>query len=398
MIRRASATLGIFLSPLLFSSSSLAQSAVGPILLVNTYTTDSQEASSVQADAIGNFVVVWQSNGSTGTDIDAYSIQGQRYDSSGSPVGGEFQVNSYTTGNQYRPSVAVAPDGDFVVVWNSEGSDGGDGSGGSVQGQRFAADGSEIGSQFQVNSYTTDNQYLAAVAASPSGDFVVVWASAGGSSDDLGSSIQGQRYASDGIVQGDQFQVNSYTPSYQQTPAVAMDSMGGFVVVWHSFGSTGTDDGYTSIQGQRYASDGSPLSTEFQVNSYTTNYQFSADVGIDAAGDFVVVWESFGSYGTDVDLVSVQGQRYASSGSSLGGQFQVNSYTTSLQYKAEVELWAGGNFVVVWHSNGAFNGYSMRSVQGRCYSGEGVPLTPELQVSSYTFEHTPSGCDYVDQR
>ena len=35
------------------------------------------------------------------------------------PVGGEFQVNSYTTSFQRIPSVAVDADGDFVVVWES---------------------------------------------------------------------------------------------------------------------------------------------------------------------------------------------------------------------------------------------------------------------------------------
>ena len=46
-------------------------------------------------------------------------------------------------------------------------------------------------------------------------------------------------------------------------------------------------------------------------------------------GDFVVVWESNGSSGTDTSSWSIQGQRYASNGSTLGAQFQVNTYTTS---------------------------------------------------------------------
>ena len=32
-------------------------------------------------------------------------------------VGAEFQVNTYITGYQKSPSVAVGPGGDFVVVW-----------------------------------------------------------------------------------------------------------------------------------------------------------------------------------------------------------------------------------------------------------------------------------------
>ena len=67
-----------------------------------------------------------------------------------------------------------------------------------------------------------------------------------------GYSIEGQLYASDGSVQGAQFEVNSYTTGDQETASVAAIDGGGFVVVWKSFGSSGTDTSSTSIQGQRY--------------------------------------------------------------------------------------------------------------------------------------------------
>src|SRR6185503_11157931 len=47
-------------------------------------------------------------------------IFGQRYSSGGVPVGTEFQVNTYTTGRQARPAVAADP-GNFVVVWEDGG-------------------------------------------------------------------------------------------------------------------------------------------------------------------------------------------------------------------------------------------------------------------------------------
>ena len=40
------------------------------------------------------------------------------------PFGGEFQVNTYTTGDQDFPVVAVAPDGQFIIAWQSQGQDG----------------------------------------------------------------------------------------------------------------------------------------------------------------------------------------------------------------------------------------------------------------------------------
>ena len=74
------------------------------------------------AAADGDFVVVWDSYGSSGTDTSSISVQGQRYASDGSAQGAQFQINTYTTAVQDSPCVAAAADGDFIVVWNSMGS------------------------------------------------------------------------------------------------------------------------------------------------------------------------------------------------------------------------------------------------------------------------------------
>jgi hypothetical protein len=90
-------------------------------------------------------------------------------------VGSELQVNTHTTDAQRRPSVANAPDGSYVIVWHSFGQDG-DNFG--VFGQRYDASGSVVGDEFQVNTYTTANQGIPSVVSLPGG-FVVVWRSLG---------------------------------------------------------------------------------------------------------------------------------------------------------------------------------------------------------------------------
>jgi len=91
--------------------------AVGPQIQVNSYTTGFQRHSAVAVDGAGNIIVVWASDGSAGSDTYYGSIAAQRYDAAGAPLGGEFQVNSYTTYNQYSPAVAVDAAGNFMVVW-----------------------------------------------------------------------------------------------------------------------------------------------------------------------------------------------------------------------------------------------------------------------------------------
>ncbi len=78
----------------------------------------------VDHDSAGNFVVVWDSRGGFGNDTSGNSIQGQIFDSAGTAVGSQFQVNTYTYDYQFSTQVAVSPGGNFVVVWSSFYADG----------------------------------------------------------------------------------------------------------------------------------------------------------------------------------------------------------------------------------------------------------------------------------
>ena len=248
----AAALLVMFgLLTLVAPPTALPQTPVGSEFLVNSYTTGSQFGPSVAVDQHGAVVVVWQSFGDN-EDTSGRSVQGQRFDPLGSSIGTQFLVNSYTTGDQRDPSVAVDQDGDFVVVWQSDGSDNGDTSSSSVQGQRFDPLGNPIGTQFLVNSYTTGDQRGPSVAVDQDGDFVVVWQSLYSDSGDPFLSIQGQRFDSLSSSIGTQFQVNSYTTGGQRYSSVAVDQDGDFVVVWQSYGSGNGDTSLYSVQGQRY--------------------------------------------------------------------------------------------------------------------------------------------------
>ncbi len=354
---------------------------------INTYTTSAQtlSLSSVAMDEGGDFVVVWRSDGAVDVPS-ALSIQAQRYASNGDALGGQFTVNTFTSVDQGYNSVAMDPDGGFVVVWESLSPETGDSSSTSVQAQRFASNGALLGAQFLVNTYTTSFQRFPSVAVEEDGDFVVVWASYGAESGDTsGFSIQGQRYAASGDPLGEQFLVNTYTTGFQTFPSVAVDDEGDFIVVWQSDGADNGDASDESIQGQRYASSGDPLGEQFRVNSYTPDTQRLPSVAMAPGGDFVVVWESVGSDNGDSSSTSIQGQRYASNGDALGGQFRVNTYTLNNQQTPSVAVDPDGDFVVVWHGSGSDNGDSSgSSVQGQRYTSNGDPLGGQFQVNSYT--------------
>jgi len=134
----------------------------------------------------GRFVVVWDC-------LDREGVYGQRYDASGAAAGTEFRINTATSGNQGRPSVAMASDGRFVVVWQSAGQDG-DGLG--VYGQRYDASGASAGTEFRINVFTSADQRFPDVAMAPDGRFVVAWDSSGQDGDSTG--VFALRYTADG--------------------------------------------------------------------------------------------------------------------------------------------------------------------------------------------------------
>lgn len=353
---------------------------------VNTYTTSDQRVPAVACDTLGNCVVAWESYGSTGNDAVASSIQVQRYDRTGAPLGVEVQVNTYTIGSQVFPAVARDPEGNFVVVWQSSGSTGADFGSYGILGQRFNNAGAAVGGEFQVNSYTTGDQRLPAIASDALGNFVVAWQSLGSGSNDTSSfSIHARRFDVNGTPIGSELQVNTYTTNEQQAPAVASDALGNFIVTWESYGSAGTDQSNWSVQAQRYDANASPVGSQFQVNSYTTSVQRSPAVGADAPGNFFVVWESVGSIGNDASTYGIQGQRFDPNGLQLGSQFQVNTYTTSFQRYPAVAADAQGEFVIAWDSFGSSGpDASDWSVQMQRYDPTGTPLGGEVQVNSYT--------------
>jgi hypothetical protein len=120
----------------------------------------------------------------------------------GMPLGPEFRVNSYTTSQQFRPSMAFDANGNFVVVWDSIS---GDGDRGGIFAQRYTSAGVPLGGQYGVNTYTTGHQFDPAVGSDSAGNFVVAWSS----DTEIGSlqDVFAQRYSPILLVELQSFRV-----------------------------------------------------------------------------------------------------------------------------------------------------------------------------------------------
>jgi hypothetical protein len=208
----------------------------------------------------------------------ADQILGQRFSSSGAPIGANFPVTP-GAGTVLHPKVASDSGGNFVVVFTDS-----DGYGNGVFGQRFSSAGAPLGSEFQINTYTTNSQIEPVVASDGSGNFVVVWYDQvqGGGGD------FGRRYASTGGPLTGEFRIDTSGTAARFLPTVASDAAGNFVAAW-----TRLDGNTIGVSARLFSSTGAPIGTGFAVNSYTFNVQsFPAIALASSGGKFAITWSS----------------------------------------------------------------------------------------------------------
>ena len=303
-----------------------------------------------------NFVVVWTDYRNGDSDIYA-----QRYTSSGVPQGPNFRLNDDSS-SLGGAIIAVDGGGNFVLAWIDTRNGDAD-----IYAQRYSSSGVPQGAAFRVNDDSGSKwQRSPAIAIDARGNFVIVWID----TRNRDSDIYAQRYSSSGVPQGPNFRINDDSgSSRQEDPAIAVDGSGNFVVVWIDF-----RDGDGDVYAQRYTSTGERQGANFQVNDDSGHIlQDFAAIAIDGSGNFVVLWAEYRD--RDYDIYA---QRYTSNGLKQGGNFRVTDDSgTNDQWQPAIGVDAGGNFVVVWldYRNGDPDIYAQR------YMSSSVPQGTNFRVN-----------------
>ena len=337
---------------------------------VNTYTTGNQYgATAANLGPSGSFVVTW--NDETGADGDGYGVRGRLFDVTGSPLGGEFTVTEFGTNNQGYARVGSNTNGDFVVTW----TDGGTLPGGGYQiyARRFNSTGTPQGGNIAVNTYTTNTQAFSSVALDSTGNFVVVWRSTGQDGSDFG--VFGRLFNSAGAPVGAEFQVNQQTTGAQRDARVARRPSGEFMVVWRS----PQDGNGGAVMARRYQANGTPVAGEFQVNTRVIGYQYQPDPAYFSDGSAIIAWTSYNQDGSNG---GVYGQRLDASGAKLGPEFNINTYTPNFQGRPAVAVAPDDSFAVIWQSD-LQDGDNL-GVRAQQFDATGKRLGVELPVNNVT--------------
>jgi len=307
----------------------------GDEFLVNTYTANEQSSPNVTNLSNGGFIIVWQSDAQDGSDSGVFA---QRYKADGSIDGAEFQVNTSVTGYQGSATVISINNGDFIISWfshdqNSEG----------LFAQRYKVDGSTYGSQFQVISATGNSQGVPTATSLSNDGFAITWSE--------NNSIFVQRYKASGSLDGLALQVTTATQQWSPgAPVISSLDNGDFVIAWRS---TNEDWSDSNIFAQRFKADGSPDGNAFQVNTYSSGLQMSPVISTLNNGDFVITWDSF------FEGAGVFAQQYNINGSMIGLEFQVNTLSGYNLFPA-ISSFSNGNFIIIWQALGSNSNINVR--------------------------------------
>lgn len=375
----------------------------------------------------GDVMVVWSDTEGLFTPTgNGEGVFARLYDASGSPKGHPIVVPSNRIGNQSQPQVAADALGRFIVVWQSEDNfggtgAGGDGDGAGVFGQRFNRDGVRLGPVFRLSDSAAGDQRTPNVAMATNGSFVAVWQDCTGTQRRC-SELHAARFTASGERRGEELEIPVLTatsyidgkPVPNPTPHVAFEP-GGFAIGWTEqeacykfqfekfpvvlhFTSSGQpageryrlDDGdcedatgwsvaaltasrtgtsaafFNGVRNsfQLFAPDGGAVGPRRVVNKLDacggqflrTHCESIGDAAMESGGDFAVVWNhlTFGT-STTPSRESLQVQLFNESGRPMGGRIEVASSLNTFGLPA-VAFAKDGDLIVVWADEYLQNG------------------------------------------
>lgn len=330
---------------------------------LNTTTSGPQRAPSVGIDDSGDFFAAWQTQHQDGF---SWAVFGKRYDAAANAFGAESLVNAGTQmGPQINPDVAMTAGGRTVVIWmgpdvpqGTEEGEGGHKPG--IHAHIFNDAGlTTVGAaEVLLATYSAIEDQPSAAAMDAAGNYVVVWQSWEDTGDGSDFGIYAKLFQANGKpidvnengLDDDRMLVNVTKAGSQSAPAVAMDQAGNFVVAWQSALQDGSGAG---IYARRYNASYKAWEPEGEllVNVVTVGDQAKPKVALDAAGNFVVVWQS--QDGTNPDTspsTGIFGRRWdaALKGWSPQGEFRINAEVLYDQVAPVISMNAAGQFVVAW--------------------------------------------------
>jgi hypothetical protein len=355
-----------------------------------------------------------------------------------SPRGSEIRVSTNTLASHYDPSVAVFPDGGFVVVWTAGPRFDEPVGRRVIHARLFDSQGKPETGEFRLIDPVPGSQFPDRVVADRDGSFLLVWTEQSGSR----TSISVRRFNRDGTPRGKRIRVHNGAPSWRDRGVVAVAPDGRFAVAWQQEVRLPSPGSYTNAVARIFTAQGSPLTPEFilgqgetgigddNVYAYPTELVFSPDGKLTSLVQYYVLpncletelvqFSSDGStresqrLGPTFNCVrsdysgsslamsrngsliaawseyEIEAQRFAPNGEPRADQFTVSPAPgDNFQRYPAVAAQDNGSFVIVWTDEEGKDG-SFAGIFGRAFGANGAPLAQDFLVNK-----TIAGYQYV---
>lgn len=302
---------------------------------VNVETYRSQRAADVGMDAEGRLTVVWQS-----LDADSEGIWGRRYGADGTPLGGEFQINTYQTSRQLAPKLGVTDTGAFMVAWESnrlfppqdhtaEWM---------ISARAYDASGLPGGAETVVNLLAQGEKPTP--MPQPDGSWRVGYRRYGDIYHlPLTSTAQIQSLSASGDPLGDPVDLLTTGGA-----VYAADGAGNILLLFDQ-DNNGTDS--YDVYAQWYDPAFQPKGPAYRVNTFSAGSQFISAAAVNRQGQSLLAWRSQHE-GQGWDAYA---QAYDVDGTPLGGEFRLNEWMAGDQMLTDLALNDDGRFGAVWFAS-----------------------------------------------
>ena len=124
---------------------------------------------------------------------------------------------------------------------------------------------------------------------------------------------------------------------------------------------------------------------DFKVNDDNLNsYQTNSQIGVDTAGNFVIVWRDVrNNPGTNYPS-QVFCQRYNKNGFSLGSNYRVGQDTTT---SPNVIFQKSGTFIITWLRTFFVNSFQRYELYFQKFSNNGISITQPIRISDTSYNN-----------
>ncbi|WP_210529591.1 calcium-binding protein [Rubellimicrobium arenae] len=124
------------------------------------------------------------------------------------------------------------------------------------------------------------------------------------------------------------------------------------------------------------------MGKQFQVNTYTNNWQDEPDILALPNGGFLVTWDSYlNEYDDGPSAYILSGQRYDASGRRVGSEFLIDGIDQAASTEPSITALGDGGYAMAWsYSPDGILGRTQAYV--RAFDADGTPRTKALRVDT----------------